>query len=95
MLVGRCWLTDAKEESNKFLFCPFQQGGDLILRSFYGDSNNESITMFHIPYKKMPSWTSESPGPVNVENYTTLYENVSKSDVQISIHLFIISVISL
>jgi hypothetical protein len=51
--------------------------------------------MFHIPYKKMPSWTSESPGPVNVENYTTLYENVSKSDVQISIHLFIISVISL
>jgi hypothetical protein len=44
---------------------------------------------------KMPSWTGESPAPVNVEKYTTLCENVSKSDIQISIHSFILSVISL
>jgi hypothetical protein len=51
-----------------------------------------------MPYNKMakmPSWTGESPAPVNVEKYTTLCENVSKSDIQISIHSFILSVISL
>ena len=36
----------------------------------------------------MPSWTSESPAPVNVEKYTTLCENVSQSDIQTFIYSF-------
>nr|CAH0100856.1 unnamed protein product [Daphnia galeata] len=32
-----------------------------------------------MPCNKMPSWTSESPAPVNVEKYTTLYENMLPS----------------
>jgi hypothetical protein len=98
VLVGRCWLTDAKEESIKFLFRSFQQGGDLILRSFYGDSNNESITMFHTlpqcPIIRCPA------GQVNHQLWWMLKNkqpsaNISKLDIQISIHFFILSVISL
>jgi hypothetical protein len=85
-----------KKNRLNFFFVQFSRAvGDLIQRSFYGDSNNKSITVFHMPYKKMPSWTIESLAPVNIEKYTTLRENVSKSDMKISIHLFILSVISL